>query len=77
MVRTGATLVGRAPVASLGLAADPAEFDRLVKQMWAGGEQTVVGLGRVIASRQRPAAAIRLDRPGPASAGGTIHGRTH
>ncbi|WP_231567941.1 glycosyl hydrolase [Sphingobium herbicidovorans] len=52
LVRAGATLVGHAPVASLGLAADPAEFDRLVKQMWAGGEQTALGLGRVIASRQ-------------------------
>lgn len=51
LVRAGATLVGRAPVASLGLDANPAEFDRLVKQMWAGGEQTILGLGRVIESR--------------------------
>jgi hypothetical protein len=44
----GATIVGQAPVASPGLADDPAEFRALVASMWSGGPATRVGKGQVV-----------------------------
>ncbi|WP_026354990.1 glycosyl hydrolase [Massilia niastensis] len=44
----GATIVGKAPVASPGLADDPAQFTALVKRMWSGAAETRVGKGKVV-----------------------------
>ncbi|SDE76409.1 alpha-L-rhamnosidase [Massilia sp. PDC64] len=52
----GATIVGPAPVATPGLADDPAAFAALVKRMWSGAPVTRVGRGRVIAGRDVEAA---------------------
>ena len=50
MANAGATIVGKAPTGSPGLTDDRQEFDRLVSQLWGGGEVTRVGNGRVVAS---------------------------
>jgi hypothetical protein len=47
----GATIVGPAPVASLGLSGDSRQFDALVKSMWSGGPATRVGKGQVVNGR--------------------------
>jgi hypothetical protein len=44
----GATIVGPAPVASLGLAGDSRQFDALVRSMWSGAPVTRVGKGQVV-----------------------------
>jgi hypothetical protein len=44
----GATIVGQAPVASPGLADDPAEFRTLAASMWKGGPATRIGKGQVV-----------------------------
>ena len=52
----GATIVGSAPVATPGLADDPAAFAALVRTMWSGAPVTRVGKGRVVAGRDVEAA---------------------
>jgi hypothetical protein len=49
LVEAGATVVGPAPTGSPSLADDPAEFAALVTRLWAGGAETSIGRGRVIA----------------------------
>ena len=44
----GATIVGRAPLASPGLADDPAAYKALLARMWSGAPTTRVGKGRVV-----------------------------
>lgn len=56
----GATIVGTAPVATPGLADDPAAFAALVRTMWSGAAVTPVGKGRVIAGRDVEAALARV-----------------
>ncbi|MBA4354150.1 MAG: glycoside hydrolase, partial [Novosphingobium sp.] len=50
LVEAGATLVGKAPLASPSLNDDPAAFSALVAKLWGGGATTKVGAGQVIAS---------------------------
>ena len=50
LAEEGAIIVGIAPTGSPSLADNPIEYGALVKRLWAGGNQTVVGKGRVIAS---------------------------
>lgn len=50
LVEAGATLVGKAPVASPALGDDPAEFAALVGKLWSGVPTTKVGKGQVMAS---------------------------
>lgn len=56
----GATIVGVAPQGSPSLADDKAEFDRLVRQLWAGGPVTRLGRGQVIASKDVEAALAAI-----------------
>lgn len=56
----GATIVGPAPVATPGLADDPAAFAALVRTMWSGAAVTKVGKGRVIAGRDVEAALAQV-----------------
>jgi hypothetical protein len=58
----GATIVGTAPVATPGLADDPAAFAALVRQMWSGAPVTRVGKGRVVAGRDVEAALAQTGR---------------
>jgi len=48
LAEAGATIVGPAPRASLGLADDAAQFGALVKRLWQGGAVTRVGKGQVV-----------------------------
>ncbi len=56
----GATIVGMPPAASPSLADDPAQTEALVKRLWAGGSETRVGKGRVIASSDIEASLARV-----------------
>jgi hypothetical protein len=56
----GATVVGLAPTSNPSLADDPKEYAALVKHLWAGGEETRVGQGRVIAGKDVEAALRRI-----------------
>jgi hypothetical protein len=56
----GATIVGAAPVATPGLADDPAAFAALVRTMWRGKRVTQVGKGRVIAGGDVEAALAQV-----------------
>jgi len=64
LVRAGATVAGVAPVGSPALGDDPVAFARLVRQLWSGAPQTVVGKGRVL---EAPSVAEALSRAGVAS----------
>jgi hypothetical protein len=67
----GATVVGRAPVATPSLADDPKVFANLVRRLWSGRPTTIVGRGRVIDSAgveatlrsSRIAADFSYDKP--------------
>ncbi|MEO6092075.1 MAG: glycosyl hydrolase [Novosphingobium sp.] len=50
LVEAGATVIGPRPEGDPGLGGNAAEWSSLVAKLWAGGEQAVVGKGRVIAS---------------------------
>lgn len=50
MVAAGATLIGKAPEATLSIADDDLRFRALRAEMWSGAPVTKVGRGRVIAS---------------------------
>ncbi|WP_413674975.1 glycosyl hydrolase [Massilia cellulosiltytica] len=67
----GATIVGTAPVATPGLADDPAAFASLVRQMWSGAPVTRVGKGRVVAGRDVEAALAQAGRKPDFSVQGT------
>ena len=56
LASAGATIVGPAPVATPGLADDPAAFAALLRTMWGGAAVTQVGKGRVVAGRDVEAA---------------------
>ena len=60
LVSSGATVIGQRPEADPGLIGDNAEHARLVGDMWAGGEETALGKGRVIASNNPEAALTRM-----------------
>lgn len=47
----GATIVGEAPRGSPGLNEQTSEYASLVRKLWGGSEVTLVGQGRVVASR--------------------------
>ena len=49
LVEGGVTVVGKAPTGSPSLADDAGAFQALVSRLWAGGEVTTVGQGRVVA----------------------------
>ncbi|MCP3733534.1 glycoside hydrolase [Sphingomonas sp. RP10(2022)] len=49
LVEAGATIVGDKPTDSPSLADDPAAFRALADRLWAGGAETKVGRGRVLA----------------------------
>lgn len=51
LAEQGATIVGDAPRRSPGLDAGAPEYADLVRKLWAGGEVTQVGKGRVVAGR--------------------------
>ncbi|MFC4595859.1 glycosyl hydrolase [Sphingobium tyrosinilyticum] len=61
LVEGGATVLGDAPESSPSLADDTAEFAALVHKLWAGGVETQVGKGRVIAGKDVEAALRRID----------------
>ena len=63
LAEAGATIVGDAPTGSPSLVNDPADYAALVRRLWSGGAETMVGKGRVIAGLQVEAA---LDRVGTA-----------
>lgn len=52
LVEAGAVVVGEKPVGSPSLADDQAAFGRLADLLWAGGAETRLGAGRVIAGRK-------------------------
>lgn len=56
----GATIVGDAPRAPLGLADDARQFQALVGRLWGGGAVTRVGAGRVVKGRDVEAALRAL-----------------
>jgi hypothetical protein len=56
----GATVIGTKPEGSPSLANDPAKYDALVAKLWGGGDETIVGKGRVIASKDVEAALARI-----------------
>jgi hypothetical protein len=56
----GATVVGLAPTGNPSLADDPKEYAALVKRLWAGGSETRVGQGRVIAGMDIEVALRRI-----------------
>ena len=64
LARAGATIAGRAPTGSPALGDDPVVFARLVRQLWSGAPQTVVGNGRVL---DAPSVVEALSRAGVAS----------
>jgi hypothetical protein len=49
LAEAGATIVGSAPEASPSLADDPAEVTATIKKLWAGGAETRLGKGRILA----------------------------
>jgi hypothetical protein len=51
LAEQGATIVGPAPAAALGLAGDAKQFAALVKGMWVKGAVTKVGKGQVVNGR--------------------------
>ena len=51
LAEQGATIVGNAPKRSPGLDADSPDYATLVGKLWAGGEETAIGEGRVISGR--------------------------
>ncbi|MRW88568.1 glycoside hydrolase [Duganella sp. FT80W] len=56
LAEQGGTIVGQAPVASLGLADDAKQFNALVKKLWSGAAVTKVGKGKVVNGRDVEAA---------------------
>jgi len=61
LAQGGATVVGLAPEGSPSLAGDAAEYSALVAKLWPGGAETVVGAGRVIASKDINAALRQIN----------------
>lgn len=59
LAEAGATIIGRAPGASPSLADDPAQVAAAVKRLWAGGAETRLGKGRILASDDVEAALAR------------------
>lgn len=51
LAEQGATIVGDPPIRSPGLDGHTDEYARLVRRLWADGDVTAVGQGRVIAGR--------------------------
>jgi hypothetical protein len=51
LAEAGATIVGQAPAAPLGLGDDPRQFAALVGRMWNGAPSVKVGKGRVVNGR--------------------------
>ena len=49
LAEAGATIIGTAPGTSPSLADDPAEVKAAIARLWAGGAETRIGKGRVIA----------------------------
>ncbi|MET3828162.1 hypothetical protein ABIC16_003917 [Sphingomonas sp. PvP055] len=83
LAEAGATVIGKAPHGSPSLADDPGAFAKLVGRLWAGGQETRVGAGRVIAvdsvAQGLARAGIAPDFPysGPADAEvAFVHRRT-
>ncbi len=60
LVAAGGVVVGDRPSSSPSLADDPAEFSRLADELWAGGAETRVGAGRVIAGTPVETALAKL-----------------
>lgn len=60
LVSSGGTIAGDAPIGSPSLNDDPAEYQRLVRQLWAGGAITQVGKGRVVAGKDVEAALAAI-----------------
>ena len=60
LAQAGATVVGEPPEGSPSLKDDPTEFAALVRRLWAGGAETQVGAGRVIAGNDVEAALAHV-----------------
>ena len=60
LVEGGATLVGARPESDPGMRGDAAEYTAISSRLWAGGEVTQVGKGRVIASNDVEAALASI-----------------
>lgn len=69
LAEAGATIIGTAPSGSPSLADDPAAYRALVARLWPGGAEARVGAGRVLATRDLPAALQRLQIAPDFSAG--------
>jgi len=83
LAEAGATVIGKAPHGSPSLADDAGAFAKLVTRLWAGGQETRVGAGRVIAvdsvaqGLARAAIAPDFHHSGPADAElAFVHRRT-
>jgi hypothetical protein len=75
LAEAGATIVGKAPVASPSLSDDPKAVAAVIHRLWSGQPVTKVGAGRVINGAD-PAAALRGIGIGPDfGAGETRDGR--
>jgi alpha-L-rhamnosidase len=55
----GATIIGSKPEGSPSLAHDAAEYAALLAKLWGGGDETTVGKGRLIASKDVEASLAR------------------
>jgi hypothetical protein len=60
LAKFGATIVGLPPKGDPGLEQNDAAYATLVKRLWAGGEETRFGEGRVIATNDVEAALRRI-----------------
>lgn len=59
LAEAGATIVGKAPEASPSLADNPAEVTAAVRRLWAGGAETRLGKGRILADNDVEQALAR------------------
>ncbi len=55
----GARIIGTKPEGSPSLAHEAAEYDALVAKLWLGNDQTIVGRGSVVASKDVETALVR------------------
>jgi hypothetical protein len=75
LAEQGATIVGQAPAASLGLGDDPKQFAALAGRMWTGAPSVRVGKGRVVNGRDVEAALATLGQASDFDDGATGDGK--
>ncbi len=60
LVEQGATVIGNAPIASPAMGDDRTAYAAIVRRLWAGGAETRIGQGRVVAGRDVEAGLARI-----------------